>query len=273
MAVSRVALKSGSYEENIKSFISEIKGQKELTDVTLVSGDGQHLEAHRMILSAFSPLLRAMFGQKSKSPNTLVFLRSVSSKCMVAMVDFMYLGEVNILEENLQEFLDLAKDLQIKGLADEEGLVERGVPQKLEKETDLIRTCKNFDNFDDTEQHQLTKDMNIKPKKENTEEERTQFVTTEENTDVAKSMKTNGAISLQGLEEILSNLMVKIEGGFSCKNCDKQTFGSKHGRSQMKRHIEAKHITDLDFSCPHCGQNSPNRDSVARHIMRKHKMQ
>ena len=98
-------------------------------------------------------------------------------------------------------------------------------------------------------------------------------MTTQEDADVTKSIKIGETISLQGLEEMLSDLMVKIEGCFSCKNCDKQTFGSKHGRSQMKRHIEAKHITNLDFNCPHCGQKSPNRDSVARHVMRKHKIQ
>ena len=82
-----------------------------------------------------------------------------------------------------------------------------------------------------------------------------------------------GAISREGLEEMLSNSMVKVEGGFSCTNCDKQTFGSKHGRSHMKRHIEAKHIAGLEFNCPTCGQKFTSRKSVACHVMRLHKMQ
>ena len=78
MAVSQYALKWDKYEENIKTFFGEIKGQSEFTDVTLVTGDGQHLDVHRLILSSFSPVLRTMFGQKSSS-NTLLFLRGVVS--------------------------------------------------------------------------------------------------------------------------------------------------------------------------------------------------
>ena len=74
------------------------------------------------------------------------------------------------------------------------------------------------------------------------------------------------------LEELLSNSMLKIEGGYSCRNCEKQTFGSKNARSHMKRHIEAKHIAGLEFNCPHCGQKFTSRNSVGRHVMRLHKM-
>ena len=155
MAAPQFALKWDSYAANMKSFIGEIKGQNEFTDVTLVTGDGQQMDVHRMILSAFSPVLRTMFGQKSNSSSTLLFLRGVSSKCLAAIMDFMYLGEVNILEEDLPEFLAVAKDLEMKGLTHEKALEATGVPQekleeKQKKETDhLIRNRKNFDNIDD----------------------------------------------------------------------------------------------------------------------------
>merc|ERR1711970_1700013 len=109
------------------------------------------MDVHRLVLSAFSPVLRTMFGQKS-SPSTLLFLRGVSSKCLTAILGFMYLGEVNILEEDLSDFLAVAKDLQMKGLTHEEGQVATVAPQqeKQEKETnDVIRNRKNFDSLDD----------------------------------------------------------------------------------------------------------------------------
>ena len=280
MAVSpQFALKWVSYEQNLKSFIGEIKGQPEFTDVTLVTGDGHQMDVHRMILSAFSPVLRTMFGQKS-SQISLLFLRGVSSKCLGAIMDFMYLGEVNILEEDLTEFLAVAEDLQMKGLTPEEALSATGAPQKLEEdadekeESDFIREHrKNFDNFNDHDQ-KLTDENDLKAEEENAEEE------TKTNVDASftfatnvKSVELRGAISREGLEEMLSNSMVKIEGGFSCTNCDKQTFGSKHGRSHMKRHIEAKHIAGLEFNCPNCGQKFTSRKSVACHVMRLHKMQ
>ena len=84
------------------SFIGEVKREK-------VTGDGQQLEVHRLILSASSPVLRSMFGRKSNQ-NTLLFLRCVDSKSLAAIMDFMYLGEMKILEKDLSEFMSVAKD-------------------------------------------------------------------------------------------------------------------------------------------------------------------
>ena len=284
MAVSpQFALKWVSYEQNLKSFIGEIKGQSEFTDVTLVTGDGHQMDVHRMILSAFSPVLRTMFSQKS-SQTSLLFLRGVSSKCLEAIMDFMYLGEVNILEEDLTEFLAVAEDLQMKGLTPEEALSATGAPQKLEEDTDekgttnFITDHTNFDNLDGLDQQlkKLTEENDLKAEEENVEEETKILANVDSSFTFAtnvKSVELRGAISREGLEEMLSNSMVKIEGGFSCTNCDKQTFGSKHGRSHMKRHIEAKHIAGLEFNCPNCGQKFTSRKSVACHVMRLHKMQ
>ena len=275
------ALKWVSYEQNLKSFVGEIKGQDEFTDVTLVTGDGQQMDVHRMILSAFSPVLRAMFSGKKSSPTTLLYLRGVSSKCLGAIVDFMYLGEVNILEEDLTEFLAVAEEFQMKGLTPEEALSTTGAPQKVEDATKKVEKADNKDsqylitdhkNLDDLDHHskKLTEENYLKKgKEENAEEETKAFV----NVDPTAANVSGAIISREGLEEMLSKSMVKVEGGFSCTNCDKQTFGSKHGRSHMKRHIETKHIAGLEFNCPNCGLKFTSRKSVACHVMRSHKLQ
>ena len=210
-----------------------------------------------------------MFGRKS-NPNTLLFLRGVGSKCLAAIMDFMYLGEVNILEEDLPEFLAVAKDLQMKGLTHEEALGAAGVPKKKEAK-ELNRNRQNFDNIDDLDQILQNLETN-----ETIEEETKHHITAEEEVSPRisneKPMEINGSISPQGLEEMLSNSMVKIEGGFSCTNCDKQTFGSKNGRSHMKRHIESKHIAGLEFNCHNCGQKFSSRNNLSRHVSRVHRM-
>ena len=265
------ALKWVSFEESLKSFLGEIKGQEEFTDVTLVTGDGQRMDCHKMILSAFSPVLRAMFGQKS-SHSTLLFLRGVSSKCLGAIVDFMYLGEVNIMEEDLAEFLAVAEDLQMKGLTTNEEVLS-STPQKLKeadnKEKDnQIKNPKEFDD-QDHQVKKLTDEKNLKAK----EESANTFVnvdTDEYDSYNDKPVKLGGSISQEGLDEILSNSMVKIEGGFSCTKCEKQTFGSKHGKYRMKRHIEAKHVAGLEFNCQDCGKKFTSRKSIECHVRNLH---
>ena len=40
---------------------------------------------------------------------------------LVAIVDFLYYGEANIYQENLDTFLNIAEELQVKGLNGENG--------------------------------------------------------------------------------------------------------------------------------------------------------
>ena len=43
-------------------------------------------------------------------------MRGVNSENLTAMVDFFYHGEANVFQENLDSFLALAEELQLKGL-------------------------------------------------------------------------------------------------------------------------------------------------------------
>ena len=43
-------------------------------------------------------------------------MRDVKSENLMAMVDFFYHGEANVFQENLDSFLALAEELQLKGL-------------------------------------------------------------------------------------------------------------------------------------------------------------
>ena len=80
----------------------------------------------------------------------------------------------------------------------------------------------------------------------------------------------NGSLDEEELEETIENLMLKIEGGYSCTKCEKQTLGTKNARSHMKSHIEGKHIAGLKLKCPHCGRKCSSRKSVKSHVKRFH---
>ena len=43
-------------------------------------------------------------------------MRGINSEILLAMVDFLYLGEANIFQENLDSFLAIAEELKLKGL-------------------------------------------------------------------------------------------------------------------------------------------------------------
>ena len=47
----------------------------------------------------------------------MIYMRGLKAKDMMSVVDFIYHGEANIYQEDLDGFLALAEDLQLKGLA------------------------------------------------------------------------------------------------------------------------------------------------------------
>merc|ERR1712074_33044 len=88
---------------------------REFADVTLACEDGQQGEAHKVILVSSSPFFLNLL-RKNKHPHPLIYMRGLKSEDLVAMIDFLYFGEANVYQENLDSFLSVAEELQLKGL-------------------------------------------------------------------------------------------------------------------------------------------------------------
>ena len=83
--------------------------------MTLVCEDGQQLEAHKVILAFSSPFFQKIL-QNSKHPHPLIYLRGFRSKDLLSILDFLYFGEANVYQEDLDSFLAIAEEIQLKGL-------------------------------------------------------------------------------------------------------------------------------------------------------------
>merc|ERR1711955_82762 len=84
-------------------------------DITFACKDDQKIDGHRVIISASSPVLRDII-MRNKHFHPLVYMRSVNAKNMNYIIDFMYYGEVNVFQEELEGFLELAEEFKLKGL-------------------------------------------------------------------------------------------------------------------------------------------------------------
>ena len=111
----KLSLQWNDFRENISTFFGELRGDRELTDVTLACEDGNQVEAHKAILAASSPFFFNLF-KRNKHTHPFIYMRSLKSDDLMAMLDFLYLGEANVFQENLESFLALAEELQLKGL-------------------------------------------------------------------------------------------------------------------------------------------------------------
>ena len=150
-------MKWNDFVDNVTSSFGQLRTDKDFSDVTLVSGDGHQIKAHRLALASGSLVFKGLLSQNSAA-NPVIFMRGVKSGELNSIVDFLYLGEINIHQydlneikihqddlgetnihqddlneikihqddlgetnihqDDLNEFLALAEDLQLKGLTE-----------------------------------------------------------------------------------------------------------------------------------------------------------
>ena len=80
----------------------------DFADVTLVCEDRKQIKAHRNILSACSPVFKDIL-QINKSSSSIIYLRGVNSLQMESILQFIYIGEATILQEQITDFLSVMK--------------------------------------------------------------------------------------------------------------------------------------------------------------------
>jgi hypothetical protein len=84
--------------------------------VTLACEDGTIIEAHKVVLFSGSTFFSKMFEIRNSHHNPLIYMRGLKGSDLTNVVDFLYNGEVNIYQDDLEYFLQLAEELQLKGL-------------------------------------------------------------------------------------------------------------------------------------------------------------
>jgi len=111
----KFCLKWNDFESNISDAFKDLREQKDFFDVTLACDDNSQIEAHKVILSACSPFFRNIL-RRNPHQHPLLYIKGVKYKELVAILDFMYMGEVNVVQDELNTFLVVAEELKVKGL-------------------------------------------------------------------------------------------------------------------------------------------------------------
>merc|ERR1712189_23475 len=130
--MEKFCLNWNDFQQNACSAFNQLRNDKELTDVTLVSDEGEHILAHKIVLSSSSYFFKDLF-KKANHTNPLIFLSGFDSKILTAVLDYMYNGEVNLYQEEIDVFLESAQKLKIKGLT-----------QKLQEENTFVENEENI---------------------------------------------------------------------------------------------------------------------------------
>ena len=142
----KLCLKWNDFQENVNSTFASLRDDNDFSDLTLVCEDGHQLEVHKVILAKSSPFFNNVL-RRNKHAHPLIYMRGMKHENLLAIVDFLYMGEANIPQENLESFLAIAEELKLKGLTgqqvgDEDTIGEiqtRQNPQKVNPKQELRR--------------------------------------------------------------------------------------------------------------------------------------
>ena len=198
----------------------------------------------------------------NKTPQPVIYLRGVKYRDLQNLLDFMYQGQVDISEENLPSFLQVAEDLNVRGLykrntdvceSNEEYTTQFTNPNiasfsKTKRiDSDWIDNIINdksfgdifFHNYMDTKisapteiKMEISKDACIKNKKQN----------------------------------IISPAIVEAGGSHMCEQCDYKTFKLQN----LKRHIKSVHEGECPYPCNQCDYKAKEKSKLSRHMRSVH---
>ena len=134
----KFSLKWNDFKSTVSNSFGILRKEKDFFDVTLVSDDERQIPAHKLVLSACSDFFKSILRNNSHS-HPLLYLSGIHSTNLSLILDYIYQGEVQIYQEHLDSFLEVAQKLKIGGLNtdhnDEEisNIKHEGRDQKLPK--------------------------------------------------------------------------------------------------------------------------------------------
>merc|ERR1712179_27757 len=272
------------HEQVRASSLQSLWKQQDFLDVTIACDDDQ-IEAHKVVLSAASPFFQNILKRNPHS-HPLLYFRGTTKKDMEALLEFIYSGRTKVIQEDLGNFIDLAKSLQVNGLCEDDiastedsyvefptsdeiiagknkenepsGKNSMGHKKRRNKSTKKETVVKDIDDIAGLkyESANSMSDMAIntflEPEK------------SEENPELEKNdfMNTSNA----EFDEKVLELVEKSEIGWKCRQCPYERKVSGH----VNEHVEM-HITGFLLSCNLCDRTFTKKRQIRAHKSKDHK--
>jgi len=253
------------FEFQTKTVFNNLISDTDFLDVTLVTEDGKQIKAHKVILSESSDFFRQIL-VRNPHQHPLLYLKGISSSSLGSLLKFIYLGEVNILLDHLDAFIQASEDLKINGILNinqEEISLDEQVAKRprLEKPPSEVRN-----NRADDEEMIGNKDLASIQAMINQEQE-DQLDDTLTGSDL-NTLVTIDVDDDDDVVEIIGTSLdkenIEQETHF-CDRCDFETSDS----GAYEEHIKKEHLNDIP--CKQCKFKANTLSVLKDHIVGNHK--
>ena len=236
-----------SHVDYTNSLVRELHETKSFFDVTLVCADDIKIKAHKFILSSYSEV----FELTLKMVNDVINVPKIKKEEMVLILQFMYLGKVDVPKKNVIDFAHGIRELKVRNMDNESTvklLKEHVEDVKLEKSDIMDEISTETEPMHDKNSSSLVKEKKSTKKKNRLN---------------LKWKCIECGLTLRRQSSL--NFHMDSVHGTKWKCCDK-IFKSQ---SALNYHKEAFH-DQLKHPCSHCPLSMSSRSNLRQHIKSKH---
>ena len=240
--MEKFSLKWNDFQTNVVQSFQQLRHEEEISDVTLIGDDYQPILAHKVVLSACSDYFKKVFYRSGTKHSTPVLcLVGLSHDDLKNVLDYIYNGELQIYQEDLERFLAIAGRLKLEGLIGQEEPINK--IDDFQEESPMTASSPSGDEALSSKVRNVAKVQDDK-----------------------KIVIQSGFSDIASLDEQLEEMFSRDQSGiYSCHNCPK--IFKKRGH--MLEHVET-HVEGLQFNCNFCSKLSRSRNSLKVHVWRVH---
>jgi len=261
------------FKTNLQPSLQELRDKEDFFDVTLACKDGRS-QAHRVVLGSCSPFFLDLL-RSSSHPHPLIYLRGVKHKELELLLNFMYKGETEVVQGELDSLLATAEDLEVKGLTNKLNNLMKDIDIVTETSRDPQVQMRSETEVDLNRELSILKEMNITDpvmngvKKEPTEEGYCMIKSEESELDTFKNTDlTNNNKLMDEYNQTVQTLIEKLPmRGHRCTQCSY----SNVRRDCVLKHAQ-KHVFTTGLPCRFCDKKFNSENYLKRHVLKKHKI-
>ncbi|XP_045610521.1 uncharacterized protein [Procambarus clarkii] len=225
-----LCLKWRDHHSTFFRMLSSVRKKEMYCDATIAC-EGRFYPVHKLVLSTCSEYFERMFDVADKQ-HLMIVLADIPYENLETLLDFMYIGEVNVLQSDLSNFMKAAECLKIKGLAE---------PTETNPRKECVDSKRNLSQKDDGKRNLFQKDdgkRNLSQKDDGWE---------------TKRRRQNDDLLLNSRSETKTNEGILHDSSGSSKGLlgsKESCIESKRGRDQASGHGKINNISTLGIVSP-----------------------
>jgi len=272
-------LKWNDYHSSLTQCFRDLRDNHEMFDVSIMS-NGRTFKAHKLVLSACSPVFKSMLKKDRGQPFTqpLIFLHGVRQEDVLAILDFMYNGEVSVNQDDLRSFLSIAEDLKVRGLTQNDKTDDDVIEEPAGNARQFLQRKRQRSEDEDDEVIMTDSTPGKRPPLpfQAFPPSTPKSALRRQSSSLMDAMPV-GNISYHYLGgrdhgDPLSSMMVtRSDRGWHCPDC----IHIATTKGNLKSHIlSGRHkITDKNYKCRFCDRSYSTRQSMQVHISTNHRQE